>query len=83
MKCPDCGGRLEPWYWMDGGYKGLECKTCDRRWWSGEMAQRFHDALDPLIRMAEQLVIDLSSFPSDAETEEDRTKEIRKRHGFR
>jgi len=69
MNCPKCNANLKPWPWQDGdGYKGVQCLSCGTEWWSDSFDSKAHlaakNAVDDLLRK--------ESFPSDAETEEER-----------
>lgn len=80
MKCPKCGGEVVPWYWMgDGGYKGIQCSACGQNWWAQSLVRKLHEEIDPIVKREEARVLEESSFPEDAETEEERTERVKAR----
>lgn len=72
MKCPLCGEPASAWPWMDGGYKGIECKPCKKQWWSDTFSENAYDAEKKAI----QQLLEEIDFPEDAQDTDEYQRQI-------
>lgn len=66
MKCPKCSGGLVAWYWQDGGCKGVQCETCEKKWWSDKFSSLASEAAAQAI----QRVVDENQLFDDVLSDE-------------
>lgn len=71
MLCPKCNATLAPWPWQDGGYKGVQCTGCSMQWWSDTFELEAAKAAAGAVTW----LINTSTFPADAVTDEDRKRQ--------
>lgn len=75
MICPNCKHKsIKVWPWYDGGYKGVQCGDCGKKWWSDS----FSSAVELVQQKAMFQLIETSEFPNDAKEE---TREFYLKYG--